>query len=273
MSKIKETRRMILIFALLLVAGHSLSSTTVVVRQNYPHEHRDEFHTLVYQNARVVKVKWCSTLFVPRVGETPRDIMDCHASALLKLSLQPDQYRVLDSTLTIEESVVSGFWLDRPSNIVIYGELADGTLLEQVVRINHKGQSGDEGVEQKAAIPIHVPVTKPKTVMVPIKTVAFATTTPSMPALTHEEAAPLEFQYLMTIIGSIALMGMLCTIGIVILRRKTVLSMLPANREYRGVIDELENVSESEKTRQAKEDFDILTSLGKGANASFYANL
>lgn len=264
---------MILIFALLFVAGHSLSST-IIVRQNYPHEHRDEFHTLVYQNARVVKVKWCSTLFVPRVGETPRDIMDCHASALLKLSLRPDQYRVLDSTLTIETSVVSGFWLDRPSNIVIYGELADGTFVEQVVRINHKGQSGNEGVEQKAAIPLYVPVTKPKTTMVPIKTVSFATTTPTMPALAQEEAeAPLEFQYLMTIIGSIALMGMLCTVGIVILRRKTVLSMLPANREYRGVIDELEDVSESEKTRQVKEDFDILTSLGKGANPSFYANL
>lgn len=267
---------MILIFALALIGVQSLDLPTVIVRQDYPHKHQDVFETSIYQNAQVLQIKWCSTIFVPRVGETPRDIRDCHAGALLKLSLRPDQYKVVDSTLTIDTSVVSGFWLNRPSNIVIHGRLADGALLEQVVRINKKGQSGDEGVEQKAAIPIYVPTKRPtveKTETARPVVVVVESSIPDTDAIVVEPADPLELQYLMTIIGSIALVGMLCTIGIVVIRRKTVQSMLPANREYRSALNELEEESVLEKTRQVKEDFEILTSLGKGANPSFYANL
>lgn len=226
--------------------------TTLVVKQNYNGPHEGWFHVNVYQGSPVAsidKISWCSTIFVPRVGEVPRDIKDCHASALLHVNIYPNGDPILyrinkdEGTIEISPDSVGGFWLNRPADLVIHGTLADGRRLEQIVRLRPNPNEGDETVEEKAAIPLHVkpsplestPV-KPDPMKVnpleadPLKANPLEGQPTEANPDTPSKDVPLastnvSVTNIYAIVGGIGLLVMIFTIGMAVARRKTVHSM------------------------------------------------
>lgn len=240
----------ILLCSVSTVDSASQEKTTLVVKQNYNGPHEGWFHVKIYEGsplASIDEISWCSTIFVPRVGEVPRDIKDCHASALLHVKIYPNGdptlYRINkdDGTIEISPESVGGFWLNRPADLVIHGTLTDGRRLEQIVRLRPNPNEGDEMVEEKAAIPLSV-VSPPKQTQhvesIPVE----SNPVESIPV----EASPMEgnptgegdplkdmpvattnvsVTNIYAIVGGIGLLVMIFTIGMAVARRKTVHSM------------------------------------------------
>lgn len=268
----------------------TLEDSVLIVRQTYTGPHEGPL-SIVLHNGLVLKtIEWCSTLFEPRPGERKRDILDCKAPALLHAHIQSNFYTVSLTTnlLEISSDSVGGFWLKRPASIVIRGEMQQtGQMVEQIVKINpelHGGAMPDGIFDSKMAADSPKATAKPK----PKPSVSSNTKQPvsstdqTLTQVQEEDkeevhGSPMSMTSLLSLVLGVGLTLMVLTIGLVVGRRKVVAQMSQP-REYRSdltfVFDqELQGKDEAERLKRQKEDLDILTRLGKGASADFYANL
>lgn len=267
----------------------ALEDSVLIVRQTYTGPHEGPLSIMLHNGLVLKKIEWCSTLFEPRPGERKRDILDCKAPALLHAYIQSNFYTLSNKRLEISSESVGGFWLKRPASIVIRGEMQQtGQMVEQIVKINpelHGGAMPDGIFDSKMAADspkatAYRPTTKPK----PKPSVSSNTKQPVSQPLTQiqedkEEVhgSLMSMTSLLTLVLGVGLTLMVLTIGLVVGRRKVVAQMSQP-REYRSdltfVFDqELQGKDEAERLKRQKEDLDILTRLGKGASADFYANL
>jgi hypothetical protein len=277
--KKKDAMQLICFFLVFTFAfGLEEQLSTLVIKQYYKSPHSGWFHVKIHGGAQVDQVTWCSTIFVPRVGEVPRDIKECHAQALLHAQVfpgNPDYYRFENGEVHVSPLVVSGFWMERPSNLIIHGTFPSGKRLEQVIRINPATERNTPDlVEEKAAGPVYVPTAKPT---------AKPTANPTETETEPETAPEPETKTLFVSVVSMGAFLMALTIGLVVVRRKTIAGLVPvssASKEYCSdnvfhfsIDAELEPVESAEHRKRKEENLTILTKMGKGANQSFFANL
>lgn len=229
------------------------TTKTLVIKQNYDGPHQGWLSIDLHNpdgKTQIDQVTWCSTIFVPRVGEVPRDIRECHAEALLHKQIVPgpsEYYRLNTRRLMVNPASVGGFWLDRPADLIIHGTLDNHVRLEQIVRINpqlslYDGDVGtftkmDEYQQETTTQRIHTHAPPVNTGNVELHNVAheeeqeqvvhIGNTHP--PSGTAELPVEEETSYMLTpvqksylTIGSIGILLMLITMAVVIGRRRVV---------------------------------------------------
>lgn len=234
---------------LTIVAG----TTTLVVKQNYKGERGAGawLRAKIHNRAHVDRVMWCSTLFVPRSGEVPRDVKDCHANALLHAQIYPGNEkdcRINGDELSVSPLAVHGLWRDRPADLVIHGTFDDGRRLEQVIRLHPLSHEIDEIIEQKdSAVGSVSPVSNgqpvgaaepsgsatvaspplgkaPDTMKQPTlqESEQDASSYEAAPAVDDLPAADRNPYFVLYAAGSIGVLVMALTIGMAVVRRKAV---------------------------------------------------
>lgn len=275
---------------LFIVSSSSSSSTVVgktIVKENYEGSHDGWFEIqLKAKNPHLIHVEWCSELY----KGASIDIDDCKAHNLIRKTIFPvplaeqDVYDMVTKpgVLRLNPTKVSGFWLNRQTDVVIEMHEEDNVKrsIIQVVRINpppFHAVSKEEVIEDEQQQPVPTPTPTPTPNEVTSETLHVDTT-----------EVPFDFRSLGS--GPIILLGLVVgvtffVVGLALLRSKSKQeqeqpkSISPVyNFETNNGIDlllsdEQEEEERRKKEEQKKQDQAFLLTLGKGANDAFFLNI